>query len=300
VARGVFPWPATVVAMPASTPLFTQHSRQWRANRYVYPVISRRSQGLSIGVNLNPDQACNFDCVYCSVDRSVPSPVRDVDLAVVRAELDHLLGLAASGALWSEAPFDRTPAGLRRLNDVAFSGDGEPTACSAFADACHLAAELIAWHGVQAKIVVITNATLLHRPDVQAGLTFLDTVPSQVWAKLDAGTEAYYHLIERTKVPLQRVLDNLLLTGRARPIVIQSMFLRHRDEGPSIAEIDAYLGRLRDLVTGGCRISLVQIYTVARAPAETVVAPLPPAEIDAIVTRVRLLGVPAEAYYGPG
>lgn len=286
--------------MTVSTPLFTSHSRSWRDNRFVYPVISRRSKGLSIGVNLNPDQACNFDCVYCSVDRNTAPTVRSVDLEGVRAELDHLLGLAVSGAIWNEPPFDRTPPELRRLNDVAFSGDGEPTSYSGFGDACRLAADLIRWHNAPAKIVVITNATLLHRPEVQATLAFLDTVPSQVWAKLDAGTQDYYALIERTKIPLQRVLDNLLLTGRARPIVIQSMFLRYRGEAPSSAEIEAYLGRLRDLIAGGCRISLVQIYTVARSTAEAEATPLSKPEVDDIVAKVRALGVAAEAYYGPG
>lgn len=289
--------------MTISTPLFTDHSRSWRDNRFVYPVISRRSKGLSIGVNLNPDQACNFDCVYCSVDRASPASaptVRSVDLEGVRTELDHLLGLAVSGAIWNEPPFDRTPPELRRLNDVAFSGDGEPTSYPGFGDACRLAADLIRWHNAPAKIVVITNATLLHRPEVQAALTFLETVPSQVWAKLDAGTQDYYALIERTKIPLQRVLDNLLLTGKARPIVIQSMFLRYRGEAPSVAEIDAYLGRLRDLIAGGCRISLVQIYTVARSTAEAEATPLSKVEVDAIVAKVSALGLLAEAYYGPG
>jgi len=286
-----------------STPLFTQHSRSWRDNRFVYPVISRRSKGLSIGVNLNPDQACNFDCVYCSVDRtnqaSAPT-VRSVDLEGVRAELDHLLGLAVSGAIWNEPPFDRTPSELRRLNDVAFSGDGEPTSYAGFGDACRLAAEVIRWHNASAKIVVITNATLLNRPEVQSALAFLDSVPSQIWAKLDAGTQDYYALIERTKIPLSRVLDNLLLTGRLRPITIQSMFLRYRGEGPSAVEIEAYLQRLRDLIAGGCRISLVQIYTVARATAEAEATPLTIAEVDAITAKVQALGIAAEAYYGPG
>ena len=289
--------------MSISTPLFTQHSRHWRDNRFVYPVISRRSKGLSIGVNLNPDQACNFDCVYCSVDRtsSVLAPtVRSVDLEVARSELDHLLGLAVSGAIWNEPPFDCTPPELRRLNDVAFSGDGEPTSYPGFGDACRLAADLIRWHNAPAKIVVITNATLLNRPETQSALAFLDTVPCQVWAKLDAGTQDYYALIERTKIPLQRVLDNLLLTGKARPIVIQSMFLRYCGEAPSTAEIDAYLGRLRDLLAGGCRISLVQVYTVARSTAEAEATPLSKAEVDDIVAKVRALGVASEAYYGPG
>ncbi len=294
--------------MTISTPLFTQHSRSWRDNLYVYPVISRRSKGLSIGVNLNPDQGCNFDCVYCSVDRTQTPTVRSVDIERVRAELDHLLGLAVSGAIWNEAPFDRTPPELRRLNDVAFSGDGEPTSYAGFGDACRLASDLIHWNNAPAKIVVITNATLLDRPEVQTALTFLDSlahssskkIPSQVWAKLDAGTQDYYALIERTKIPLRRVLDNLLLTGRQRPITIQSMFLRYRGAAPSTAEIDAYLGRLRDLHAGGCRIDLVQVYTVARSTAEAEATPLTKAEVDAIVAQVQALGLTAEAYYGPG
>ena len=287
--------------MPApATPLFTRHDRLWRDNRYVYPVISRRSKGLSIGVNLNPDMACNFDCVYCSVDRSVPATVRTVDLAVVRAELDALLTLAVGGGIWAVPPFDRTPPELRRLNDIAFSGDGEPTAAAEFPAACRLADELLRWHGAVAKIVVITNATLLQRPETAAALAFLDGVPSEIWAKLDAGTEEYYQRVDRSKVPLARVLENLLAAGRARPIVIQSLFMRLEGVGPAAAEIDAYCARLRDLVAGGCRIRLVQVYTTARATAESFVTPLPAAGVDAIVARVRALGIAAEAYYGPG
>jgi wyosine [tRNA(Phe)-imidazoG37] synthetase (radical SAM superfamily) len=285
--------------MAISTPLFTQHSRVWRSNRYVYPVISRRSKGLSIGVNLNPDQACNFDCVYCSVDRTAPPAIREVDMDVLRQELDHLLGLAASGALWTQEPFDRTPPELRRLNDVAFSGDGEPTAFPAFGEACHLAAELIAWHAVACKIVVITNATLLDRPEVASALAYLDHANGEIWAKLDAGSEDYYRRVDRSKVPLRRVLANLLAAGRARPLVIQSLFMRLAGEPPPPSEIDAYLERLRDLAGSGCRIKLVQVYTVARAPAESFVTPLSAAEVDAIAARVRGLGLVAEAYYGP-
>ena len=59
--------------------LHTQHQRSFEWNRFVYPVLSRRSKGLSVGVNLNPDKICNFDCIYCQVDRRTESEVRFVE-----------------------------------------------------------------------------------------------------------------------------------------------------------------------------------------------------------------------------
>src|SRR5690349_11305616 len=127
--------------------IFTEHSRSWQTNRYVYPVISRRSKGLSIGVNLNPDKVCNFDCVYCCVDRTVEPAVKEVDLQILSDELSHLLALARNGALFEHPPFDQTPQTLRRLNDIAFSGDGEPTAFPQFEQAARLAASLLEQQG---------------------------------------------------------------------------------------------------------------------------------------------------------
>ena len=115
------------------------------------------------------------------------------------------------------------------------------------------------------KVVVITNATLFHQSRVREALAYLDHHNGEIWAKLDAGTEAYYQLIERTKIPLQRVLDNILEAGRLRPIVIQSLFLRLNEQGPPAEEIEAYVARLKELTAGGCQIKLVQVYTVARS-----------------------------------
>ena len=284
----------------AKLPLFTQHSRSWQTNRYVYPVLSRRSKGLSIGVNLNPDKVCNFDCVYCCVDRTQPATLKDVDLGILETELDHLLGLACTGEIWQSPPFDATPPQLRRLNDVAFSGDGEPTSFPGFSDASRLAARLIHKHSAdQTRLVVITNATLLQRPAVAAALAFLDEHNGEIWAKLEAGTEGYYRLIERTSIPLRRVLDNILSAGRIRPIVIQSLFMRVKGVGPSEHEIEQYITRLEELAAAGCRIKLVQVYTVARQTTEAYVTPLDDHEVNAIGDKVRRAGFVTETYYGP-
>lgn len=283
--------------------LFTQHSRHWRDNRYVYPVVSRRSKGLSIGVNLNPDKICNFDCIYCCVDRTMMPGKVEVDLAVLRDEVDHMVDQVARGALWNEPPFDQTPEHLRRLNDVAFSGDGEPTSFLRFGDACELVARSLQRPGLQnvgdVKIVVITNATLFHQKRVQDALAFIDQNNGEIWAKLDAGTEAYYKQIERTAVSFRQVLDNIMTAGRARPIVIQTLFMRVHDQPPPPSEIAEYVSRLKEFTAGGAKIKLVQIYTTARGTAESYVTPLRRDEVDAIVEQVRGIGLKVEGYYGP-
>ncbi|MBK9649264.1 MAG: hypothetical protein IPO67_29645 [Deltaproteobacteria bacterium] len=149
---------------------FNDHRRALGDNRYVYPVVSRRSKGLSIGVNLNPDKVCNFDCPYCQVDRSVPPAVTEVDLLRLGEELDALLGLVTSGSLWDVPPFDTVAPALRRVNDVAFAGDGEPTAYAGFGQAVALVGERLAAFGLAGvKPIVLTNATLLHRPSGRRG-----------------------------------------------------------------------------------------------------------------------------------
>jgi wyosine [tRNA(Phe)-imidazoG37] synthetase (radical SAM superfamily) len=281
-----------------NTPLFAQHSRSWRENTYVYPVVSRRSKGLSIGVNLNPDRICNFDCVYCCVNRAggALKPMK-IALDVLGAELKAMLELAKSGQIWHTPPFDQAPTELRRLNDVAFSGDGEPTACPQFDAAAHLAAELLQSADLTAKIVLITNATLLHRPAVQRTLAFLDSHGGEIWAKLDAGNEHLYGRIVRSDIPLQRILENIRMAGQEREIVIQSMFLAMNGQPPEQRDIDDYVQRLAELKAGGCRIRLVQVYTVARPVYEVHVTPLPDHVLDGIAAQVRTAGLSAEAYY---
>jgi wyosine [tRNA(Phe)-imidazoG37] synthetase (radical SAM superfamily) len=279
-------------------PLFGDHSRHWRTNRYVYPVVSRRSRGLSIGVNLNPDGVCNFDCSYCCVDRTTAPTVTEVDLSVLRAELAALLPLAKDGRIWQSPPFDQTPESLRRINDVAFSGDGEPTSYPRFAEACQLVADVLAWHEVPARIVVITNATLLHRDPVEEGLRILDAHQGEVWAKLDAGTEAYYHLVDRSKIPFQRILDNLLRCGQRRPLTIQTLFARIDGQAPPASEVAAWVARLVALRDAGADLRLIQLYTVARPTTEATVTALTQAELDAIAAPVRAAGLPIAIFPG--
>jgi wyosine [tRNA(Phe)-imidazoG37] synthetase (radical SAM superfamily) len=282
--------------------LFREHSRHFANNRFVYPVVSRRSHGISIGVNLNPDKVCNFDCIYCQVNRVEQSETRFVETDQLLRELDDMLTLVTSGELFADEKFVHTPVELRRLNDIAFSGDGEPTTYRNFDDIIEACAGAKRRHGLDdVKMVLITNASMFHKPAVERGLAALDANQGEIWAKLDAGTEDYYRLVERTTIPFKRILDNITAAARLRPLVIQALFMRIKGEPPPPDEQAAFCERLNEIVTAGGRIKLVQIYTVARPPAENFVTPLTDAEVDALVDLVRLrTRLMSEAFYATG
>jgi wyosine [tRNA(Phe)-imidazoG37] synthetase (radical SAM superfamily) len=283
----------------AIRPLITSHPRQYAANRYVYPVLSRRARGISIGVNLTLDKRCNFGCVYCQVDRTTAEPPEEIDLDRLRRELDAVISQASSGRLF-ESRFAAAPEPMRRLNDIAVSGDAEPTTCPRFAEAIEVCAAARCDNGLDdVKLVLITNATQLHQDRVRRGLEVMDRNNGEVWAKLDAGTPEAYTRINRSAVPFDRILANIRQTARHRPIVIQSLFMRVDGQPPTEAELSAYAARLTEITAAGGQVKLVQVYTVSRPPAESFVASLADAEVDAIAQRVRdETGLPVEAFYG--
>jgi wyosine [tRNA(Phe)-imidazoG37] synthetase (radical SAM superfamily) len=282
-------------------PQHRSHPRTWHGNRFVYPVLSRRSRGISIGVNLNPDKVCNFDCIYCQVDRRSEAETRFVALDQLLQELSDVLDAVTSGELFNDPEFAAVPSELRRLNDIAFSGDGEPTTYRNFDEIIERVADLKSSKGLDAvKLVLITNASMFRRPAVERGLALLDDNNGEIWAKLETGTEEYYQLVERTKIPFRQVLDNITRAARVRAIVIQSLFMKIQGASPPAAEIEAYIDRLQEIVAAGGRIKLVQVYTVARRPAEDFVAPLSRNEVDAIAERiVQRTSLNVERYYGP-
>ena len=290
-----------------------RHERRWADNLYVYAVVSRRSGGVSVGVNLNPGKECNFDCIYCQVDRKVPPVTRKVDLERLAAELDRVLGAERDGSLYEAMPFSVLDPDRRGVRDIAFSGDGEPTTFRGFGDAVRLAADARRRFNLDTtKLVLITDSAYLTRPAVRDALATMDANNGEVWAKLDAGTEEYFRLIDRPNVSLKTILDNILATARVRPIVIQTLWIRilHPNAAaalgaprggavPPAAEVDAYCARLNELLAAGAHLKAIQMHTIARPPAEKYASPLADAELDAIAATVAArVKVPVETYYG--
>ncbi len=287
-----------VKPIPNTLTAVKDHTRIFGDLTFVYPVISRRSRGLSIGINLNPDKKCNFDCVYCEVDRRTPGLASRVDLAKLQDELRWLIRFARDGELGKAPPFNEAPELTRVIRDLAFSGDGEPTMVPNF-DACVRAViEIKESEGLtDAKLVLITDAAGLDKGSVKAGLALMDQNHGEIWGKLDAGTPAYYRQVNRSAIPFERILSNLLETARVRPIIIQSLFLKIHGQAMTDPELQAYCERLNVITRAGGKIREVHAYTIARPTPEVWATRLERVELSQIAEAIRNnTGLPVELF----
>jgi wyosine [tRNA(Phe)-imidazoG37] synthetase (radical SAM superfamily) len=285
--------PVSVYHSPARETAFDR-PRDGLGSRFVYAVISSRAGGLSLGVNMSPDRVCNFDCSYCEVDRRQPAEER-LQVDVMASELHRALLAVRSGQLRSRPSYNSLPAELLQLRHVALSGDGEPTLSPNFVEAVQAVARVRALGGFF-KIVLLTNGTGLDQPEVLRGLEIL-TKSDEIWIKLDGGTQEFLDKVNRPNVPLEKILANILLVGRRRPVIIQSLFPAIHGDEPPFEEIQEYAHRLKELKAGGAQISLVQIYSAARPSVHAEWGHLPLRVLSQIAQTVRQVsGLRAEVF----
>jgi wyosine [tRNA(Phe)-imidazoG37] synthetase (radical SAM superfamily) len=266
-------------------------------NRFVYVAISQRARGLSIGVNLNPDKRCNFDCVYCEVDRDTPGLGRRVDVKVMAAELERWLRLQHEGKLGELEWFHKLPPELLELKEVALSGYGEPTLCPNFDEVVREVLYLRSTRKLPFfKTVLITNGTGLDLPPVTAGLDLL-CQQDEIWIKLDAGTQEYYEQVNRPTLPFWRILANILMVSKRRPVIIQSLFPLINGQEPPWKEIEEYAQRLKELKAAGAQIAMVQVYSAHRPPHRPNCEHLALKSLSRIAAHVRkVTGLRAEVF----
>jgi wyosine [tRNA(Phe)-imidazoG37] synthetase (radical SAM superfamily) len=271
--------------------------REFLHNRFVYVVVSPRARGLSVGVNMNPDRYCNFNCVYCEVRRDGPPGLETLDVDAMEVELKETLSFVRGGRLRELPAYRGLPEELLQLRHVALSGDGEPTLSPTFTEALQAVVHVRALSEPPFfKLVLITNGTGLDLPHVQRGLESF-TKSDEVWIKLDGGTQAYVNKVNLTDVPLERILANIVLTGRKRPVIIQSLFPAIRGDDPPEDEIDQYAQRLLALKAAGTQISLVQIYSATRPVTNPDCGHLKLKVLSRIAQTVRLTtGLKAEVF----
>lgn len=264
-------------------------------NRFVYAVISSRAGGLSLGVNMNPDRHCNFDCAYCEVDRHASSSERKLIVDVMASELRRSIREVQMGQLRQRPNYQSLPDELLKLRHVALSGDGEPTLAANFIEAVQAVVRVRALGGFF-KIVLITNGSGLDQAPVLRGLEFF-TPSDEVWIKLDGGTQEFLNRVNLPKVPLEKILANIRLVGKHRPVVIQSLFAAIGGDEPPFDEVRQYAQRLKELKDAGTQISMVQIYSAARPGAHSEWGHLPLRVLSEIAQTVRqVAGLRAEVF----
>jgi wyosine [tRNA(Phe)-imidazoG37] synthetase (radical SAM superfamily) len=273
------------------------YPRNSLGHQFVYVVVSPRARGLSVGINFNPDRFCNFDCVYCEVDRSQPSTVRELDVDKMSKEFAQTLEFVQSGRLRDIPEYRKLPPELLTLRHVTLSGDGEPTLSPVFATALQAVIHLRALdRRPYFKIVLVTNGSGLDRPEVREGLKYL-VQTDEIWVKLDAGTVDWMSRINRPQVDLEKILSNILLIAKGRPVVIQSLFTSLNGVEPPVSEIQRYAQRLLELKRAGANIAGIQIYSATRPTPHSECGHLSLRSLSKIAQAVRnTAGLPTDVF----
>lgn len=269
------------------------HNRDVSGMRYVYPVVSRRAGGVSIGINLNVNNACNWRCVYCQVpdlSRGSPPPI---DLPLLEQELRRFLDYAINGDFMTRYVAE----GDRQLQDIAFSGNGEPTSAKEFPQVLSVLDRvlhdfhLLGQPPHRIKVRLITNGSLMDKAEVLASLTHLAKLNGEVWFKLDAGTQAAIARINDVNIKPEAHLQRLLRCAALCPTFIQTCVFAMDGEPPSEADILAYLALLRQ-VKGS--VQGVHLYGLARPsyqPEAPRLSRLTHQQMASIAERIAELGL---------
>lgn len=271
----------------------TEHSRDIAGLRYVYPVISRRAGGVSVGINLNTNNACNWRCIYCQVPDLKPGTAPPLDLILLEQELRGFLHELLHGDFMQS----RVPEGARRINDIALSGNGEPTSAAEFALVIELIGKLKRELALpeSIKLVLITNGSLLQRENVQQGLRQMAKLNGEVWFKLDRASEQGLARINDTRTSLDKVRENLVTAISCCPNTwLQTCWFALDGKAPDRQDEDDYLDFLSALLQQGFRPRGVLLYGIARTSMQ-VEAPrlsaLSSGQMESFAQRIREMGV---------
>lgn len=268
------------------------HSRDLAGLTYVYPVVSRRAGGVSIGINLNPNNACNWRCVYCQVPDLKRGSAPPIDLVALEAELRAFLHEIVHGDFMQTNVNPES----RRINDIALSGNGEPTSSPEFAEVINLIGRVKADYELpnNLKLILITNGSLIARPGVQAGLRAMAQISGEIWFKLDSVTREGRQRINNTRMSLMRTGENLRLATILCPTWLQTCVFQTDGVAPSVAESDAYLSFLEGFLNEGGKLKGVLLYGLARPsmqPEAPRLTKVDQAWMETFSARIRALGV---------
>lgn len=267
------------------------HNRDVVGMTYVYPVISRRAGGVSIGINLNPNNACNWHCAYCQVPDLVRGSAPEIDLNQLKAELTTMLNDVVHGSFMAE----RVPEECRKLCDIAISGNGEPTSCRNFDAIVVLIVSIMSQFQLSddVKLRLITNGSCLHKPHVQTGLKIMGNHNGEVWVKVDSATKAGIERINGVSATPELLFKQIKAAANLCPTWIQTCMFAWDGAEPSAEEVSAYLEFIKQLQAEGVPIKGVLLYGLARLslqPEAEHLSQLDEAWMQSMVQRIEEAG----------
>ena len=246
------------------------------------PVHSRRL-GLSLGINLLPadGKVCSFDCIYCECGfnedhrPALPLPTRE---AVAKALEERLIQMRAEG----------------RMPDVlTVAGNGEPTCHPHFAEIISDTIRLRNQYCSEAKVSVLSNATMIHRQTVHDALMQVDNNI----LKLDTIDPLYINKVDHPNgtYDVDAIIDRMkAFNGH---LIIQTMFMRGDCNGESVDNtgeeyVAPWLEAVKDI-----KPHQVMIYTIDRETPTQGLLKATHEQLDAIRDRVIDAGIPCTASY---
>lgn len=265
------------------------HNRTVAGYTYIYPVVSRRAGGVSIGINLNPNNACNWACLYCQVPNLARGNAPDIDLMRLEQELRDFLVMATSGGWLAR----NVPEGAQILRDIAFSGNGEPTSAREFGRAVEIVGRVLNDCGLSGKIKtrLITNGSLMHRKTVQDAVSALADIQGEIWFKIDRATVVGMETVNQVKGSIGGVKRRLRACAARCPTWVQTCWFALDGKAPTDDELAAYLALMDEV---RAEIAGVHLYGIARQsmqPGADRLSAMPEAELQAIGKKIRQLGV---------
>ncbi|MDR2689715.1 MAG: radical SAM protein [Azoarcus sp.] len=272
-------------------PDLSRHERDPAGFTYIYPVLSRRAGGVSVGINLNPNNACNWHCVYCQVAGLSRGKAPPIDLARLETELRAML-IALCHGDWLA---DNAPEGSRVVRDLAFAGNGEPSSAEEFVAAVDMAArlrdEFFPAGDSRPPLRLITNGSLLGQKRVREGIRRLHAAQGEVWFKADAGKADAIERINGVRIAPATIARNLAGCAALCRTWVQTCVFRWNGKPPTPEAISAWLAMLAPVARA---IEGILLYGVARPsmqPEAVHVSPLSADELAAIAARIQKTGL---------
>jgi len=269
------------------------HDRNIFKSKYIYPVVSRRSMGLSLGINLNTNNACNWQCIYCQVSDLIRGKPEKIDLDLLKNELDKWLDNIVNGNFLNECASHKVD-----FKDIAFSGNGEPTATPEFEPIVKIVLEKINKFQLSntIKLRLITNGSYLHKENVQQGLEQMKSVNHEVWFKIDNVNPKEAQKINRINLSITSLRKNLKNALSISPTIVQTCLLKINNELPSNDFVNEYIQFLKPYAHQLKGIHLYSMVRPSQQKTDLQIEALDKGELQIIADKMNVLKTKLECY----